>query len=355
MTMVDLYPLIRPLLMALPPEAAHGVTLRLLAAGWVPGASADAGPSLRTRLWDRDFPNPLGLAAGFDKHAEAADALAGLGFGFVELGGVTPLPQPGNPRPRLFRLAEDKAVINRMGFNSDGFDVVAERLTRRRGGGIVGINLGRNKDSKTEAAYDYALGVTRFGPLVDFLALNVSSPNTPGLRDLQERSRLEDVLRHALAARDALAGKRPALLVKIAPDLDEEALAGVADIAVNLRLDGLIVSNTTLSRPAGLRSSHKDEAGGLSGAPLFDLATRVLARMYVLTDGRIPLIGVGGIESGADAYAKIRAGASLIQLYSALIYHGPALIPRILADLAAMLSRDGFTRIADAVGTGTRR
>ncbi len=307
---------------------------------------------LRQTVWNRTFPNPIGLAAGFDKNAVAYEEALDLGFGFVEVGGVTPLPQKGNPQPRLFRLEADRAVINRMGFNNEGMAVVARRLSRRSGRGLVGVNLGKNKDQADPVA-DYATLAAALAPYADFLVINVSSPNTPGLRALQSAEPLIAIIR---AARAAMAGlpKSPPLLFKIAPDLAPEDLAAVASAARAEAIDGIVVSNTTLSRPDTLRAPQKTETGGLSGAPVFALSTHVLSEMYKLTEGRIPLVGVGGVASGADAYAKIRAGASLVQLYSALVFEGPALVGRIKRELASLLARDGFASVADAVGADHR-
>lgn len=356
--MFDLFPLARPLLHALPPETAHRLTLRALRAGLGPVDRTPDDPALAVDLWGLHFANPVGLAAGFDKDGEAPDALLDLGFGFVELGSLTPRPQPGNPRPRLFRLPAQRAVINRLGFNNGGQDGAARRLANRArpGRGPVGINLGKNKDS-TDAAADYRAGVRALGPLADYLVVNVSSPNTPGLRALQGRAPLAELLTAVLAARRELAEAgqgSPPLLLKIAPDLTEEDRADIAAVALELGLDGLIVSNTTIARPPGLPADLARETGGLSGAPLLAPSTEVLRAMARLTGGRIPLIGVGGIASGADAYAKIRAGASLVQLYTALIYDGPALIGRIKRDLAALLKADGFGSVAEAVGADVR-
>ncbi len=293
------------------------------------------------------------MAAGFDKDAEVADRLLGLGFGFVEVGSITPRPQPGNPRPRMFRLVRDRALINRLGFNSAGAAQAAASLRRlrTRSGGVIGVNLGRNKDS-ADAGEDYAAGVAAFAGLADYLVINVSSPNTPGLRALQDRAQLEALLRRVQAALPAEgAGRRPPLLLKIAPDLTPEDRRDIAAVALAQGLDGLIVSNTTIARPEGLRGRWRGETGGLSGAPLFAPSTALLAEMYRLTGGKLPLIGVGGVSSGAEAYAKIRAGASLVQLYTGLVYEGPGLIARILTDLAKLLERDGFASVADAVGT----
>lgn len=356
--MIDLlYRAAWPALRLIDPERAHRLAIRALAAGLVRPAVLPDDPVLRCRAWGRDLPNPIGLAAGFDKHAEAPDALLRLGFGLVEIGSVTPRPQDGNPKPRLYRLAEDEAVINRNGFSSEGLDAFVGRLgARAAGGGMVGANLGKNKDTADEAA-DYVAGIEATAGLADYLVVNVSSPNTPGLRDLQGRAAMERLVR---ACQDARAravgetGRRPPLLVKLAPDLDEAGLADAAEVALATGLDGLVMGNTTLSRPPGLRSRHSGEAGGLSGRPLRDLATRKLADLYRLTEGRLALVGAGGVASGADAYAKIRAGASLVQLYSALVYEGPGLVRRIKRDLAALLRRDGYATVADAVGADHR-
>jgi dihydroorotate dehydrogenase len=345
----DLYPLVRPLLRALPPEAAHRLTLMGLAAGLGGTSRAANPPELRQRLWGLDFPNPIGIAAGFDKDARAPDALLRLGFGFVEIGTVTPRPQVGNPKPRVFRLEADRALINRMGFNSGGLDRVVERLARRRReGGIVGVNIGKNRDS-ADAAPDYTEGVRRAAPFADYLVVNVSSPNTPGLRDLQARTALEALLRQVLAARDET-GTRPPLLVKIAPDLTPQERADIAAVALATGIDGMIIANTTTARPSDLRSPHFKETGGLSGRPLFTPSTALLGEMYRLTEGRLPLIGVGGVASADDAYAKIRAGAALVQLYTALVFAGPGLLGQIKTGLAALLRRDGFASVAEAVG-----
>ena len=353
--MADFHRLAAALLRLLPPEAAHRATIRALAAGLVPTLGPHADPALAIRLWGRDFPNPVGLAAGFDKDAEAFAACLRLGFGFVEIGSVTPRPQPGNPRPRLFRLTEDGAIVNRMGFNSRGLGFAAARLARRdRAAGIVGANLGKNKDSP-DAAADYAAGVRALAPLADYLVINVSSPNTPGLRALQGREALSGLVAAVVAARaEAVPAAPPPLLLKIAPDLTAADRQDIAAVALDSGIDGLIVSNTTIARPAGLASRHAREAGGLSGRPLFGPATEVLADMYRLTGGRLPLVGVGGVAGGADAYAKVRAGASLVQLYTAMVYQGPGLIRRIQRELAALLRADGFESLADAVGADHR-
>jgi dihydroorotate dehydrogenase len=347
-----LYPLLRPLLFQLDAERAHRLAIRTLA-HCSRGVQMPVDGRLRQVIWGHHFPNPLGLAAGFDKNAEAYRGALGLGFGCVEIGSVTPRPQAGNPRPRLFRLVRDRAVINRMGFNNDGMAQVAARLQQRdRKAGIVGVNLGKNKETE-DAAADYELGVAALGPLADYLVINVSSPNTPGLRALQGKAPLAALVDRVRAARDALA-MRPPLLLKIAPDLTAEDRVDIAEVALSHGLDGIIISNTTISRPAHLAPAFAKEAGGLSGAPLFELSTALLSDMYRLTEGRLPLVGVGGIASAAQAYAKIRAGASLVQLYSAMVYEGPGLPARIVAGLPDHLAQDGFKSIAEAVGADHR-
>jgi dihydroorotate dehydrogenase len=348
--MPDLYNLIRPALRRLPAETAHALVLKALEKGLGGLATAPDPPALRQRIWGLDFPNPIGLAAGFDKDARVPDAILRLGFGFVEVGTVTPRAQPGNPRPRLFRLDEDAAVVNRMGFNSGGLDRLVARLAARRGQlGLVGVNLGRNRDSE-DAAADYAAGIARTAALADFIVINVSSPNTPGLRNLQRRAPLDALLRQLMAARET-AGARPPLLLKIAPDLTQAEREDIAAVALERGIDGLVVANTTVARPPGLKSRHAGEAGGLSGRPLFAPSTALLGEMHRLTCGRLPLVGVGGVASAADAYAKIRAGASLVQLYTALVFAGPGLVGDIKTGLAALLRRDGFAAVAEAVGT----
>jgi len=346
-----LFDLGTPLLRLLPPEAAHRATIMALRAGIAPPAAAPDPESLAIELWGRRFPNPVGLAAGFDKNAEVPDAMLRFGFGLVETGTVTPRPQPGNPKPRLFRLTEDGALINRLGFNNQGLDAVRMRLEARRGrAGLVGANLGKNKNS-VDAIADYVAGVSALAPLASYLVVNVSSPNTPGLRDLQRKASLLALIAALKSARaEAAAADPPPLLLKIAPDLSEAERAEIAEAALETGVDGLIIANTTVARPAELRSPHAREAGGLSGKPLFPASTALVAEMRRLTRGRVPLVGVGGIASGADAYAKIRAGASLVQLYTALVYEGPGLVARIKRELAGFLARDGFASIADAIG-----
>lgn len=352
--MLDPFRILRPVFYRMDSERAHRLALlglRSRLATFLYHAQVEL-PVLHQTLWGKAFPNPIGLAAGFDKNAVAFDAALALGFGFVEVGGVTPLPQKGNPKPRLFRLEADRAVINRMGFNNDGLAVVEARLKQRSGSGIVGVNLGKNKD-QTDPTADYATLAGALAPHADFLVINVSSPNTPGLRALQSAEPLIAIIRAAREAAQA-SGARPPLLIKIAPDLGADELGDVVTAARTGKVDGIVVSNTTLARPASLRAAERNETGGLSGAPLFALSTQVLAEVYRLTEGTIPLIGVGGIASGADAYAKIRAGASLVQLYSALVYEGPALVNKIKYDLALLLKRDGYTTVAEAVGADHR-
>jgi dihydroorotate dehydrogenase len=349
--MPSLYPLIRPVLRRLPAEAAHELTLRALELGAdrLLGGGEPDPPILAQHLWGLDFPNPVGIAAGYDKDARVPDAMRRLGFGFVEVGTVTPRPQPGNPKPRLFRLDADRAVVNRMGFNSGGLDALVARLSRRARSGIVGVNLGKNRDTH-DAAADYAEGVRRAAEFADYLVVNVSSPNTPGLRGLQDRAVLEALLGRLTRVREET-GCRVPLLVKIAPDLGPAERRAIARVALDTGIDGLIISNTTVERPSDLVSRHAHEEGGLSGPPLFAPSTALLADMHRLTEDRLPLIGVGGIASAADAYAKIRAGASLVQLYTGLVFAGPALVGEIKSGLAGLLRRDGFVSIAEAVGT----
>lgn len=328
-------------------ETAHNLTIRLLKAG--AGSEVEiADPRLETEVAGVWFPNPLGLAAGFDKNAEAPDAMLDLGFGFVEVGAVTPRPQPGNPRPRVFRLREDSAVINRYGFNSDGLDAVAARLRARKRRGVVGANLGANKDSK-DRINDYILGVRALAGLVDFFTINISSPNTPGLRALHGKAGFAELLQRALAARAAVAPTTPVFL-KISPDLTDEDKTDILAIAPATALDGFVISNTTVARPATLRSANAHEAGGLSGKPLFAPSTALLKEFYRAVDKTTPLIGVGGVFSAREAYEKILSGAALVQLYTALIYQGPHLPLHFLKELPGFLDTDGFSTIGEAVG-----
>lgn len=343
---MSLFELLRPALHFLDPETAHGLTIKALKL--MPLGTTSYPDRLHTKVFGINFPSPIGLAAGFDKNAEVPDALLALGFGFVEVGTITPFPQSGNQRPRLFRLQQDRAVINRLGFNNQGLSAAKTKLTKRLyHKGIIGANVGANKDSIDRTA-DYELGVKSVLGLCDYITINISSPNTQGLRALQEAHALDELVVRCLAARGAL--KTP-VLVKIAPDLNDAELESIAAVALARSIDGLIVSNTTIDRSMMLRSPSANETGGLSGQPLMAPSTAVLAKMYKLTRAQLPLIGVGGIASGADAYAKIRAGASLVQLYTALIYQGPGLIKRITHELDALLVRDGFDHVADAVGT----
>ena len=338
------------MLRLLPPETAHLATLRLLAfAGpFLPPAPAD-DTRLAVNAMGLSFPNPIGLSAGFDKDAIAPDAARKLGFGFVECGTVTPLPQPGNPRPRLFRLYEDRAVINRMGFNNQGMEAFAEKVSRRARNGILGINIGANKTSDDRIA-DYARGLMRLLPYADYVTVNISSPNTPGLRGLQDHGQLQHLLQAVTGARGK--SKTP-ILLKIAPDIDEAAVESIAEIVIKSGIEGIILTNTTIARN-GLKSACANETGGLSGAPLFARSTEVLRQMRKMVGNRLMLVGVGGVSSGADAYAKIRAGASLVQLYTALVFHGPGLVARIKQELLALLERDGFANVSEAVGADLR-
>nr|XP_030719326.1 dihydroorotate dehydrogenase (quinone), mitochondrial isoform X1 [Globicephala melas] len=362
------------------PEAAHRLAVHVTSLGLLPRATFQDSDMLEVRVLGHKFRNPVGIAAGFDKHGEAVDGLYKMGFGFVEIGSVTPKPQEGNPRPRVFRLPEDQAVINRYGFNSHGLSVVEHRLRARQqtqarlteDGLPLGINLGKNKTS-VDAASDYAEGVRVLGPLADYLVVNVSSPNTAGLRSLQGKAELRRLLTKVLQERDALkVVHKPAVLVKIAPDLTAQDKEDIASVVRELGIDGLIVTNTTVSRPASLQGALRSEMGGLSGKPLRDLSTQTIREMYALTQGknlvslssdlrvaqapgRVPIIGVGGVSSGQDALEKIRAGASLVQLYTALTYRGPPLVGRVKRELETLLKEQGFTRVTDAIGADHRR
>lgn len=339
---------LRPALFALDAERAHGLTIDGLAA-WAkigaPLAAPAPDPALRTRVAGIDFATPLGLAAGADKDARAIDAWLALGFGSVEVGTLTPRPQPGNPRPRLFRLAEDEAVVNRMGFNNGGIDAALPRAQAARRRGVLGINVGANKDSADRIG-DYRLGVAKAAPVADYITINISSPNTPGLRDLQHGAELAELL----AACDEARGSTP-LFLKAAPDLDRAGIDHVVRAAIDAGMAALVMGNTTISRPP-LRSRHAGETGGLSGAPLAMLARQRLAVTVAAAGGALPIVAAGGIDTAEEAYARLRAGASLVQIYSALVYHGPGLPARINAGLAALLRRDGFAHAADAVGAG---
>ncbi|WP_421785603.1 quinone-dependent dihydroorotate dehydrogenase [Hyphobacterium sp.] len=329
----------------LPPEAAHTASLAALKSGLVPAPSIIADPVLETSIAGLVLPNPVGLAAGYDKNGEIIDALLKLGFGFVECGAVTPKPQPGNPKPRVFRLSADRAVINRMGFNNAGLVALKARLSARLGRpGVVGVNLGANKESE-DRTQDYVTSLQALDGLADFFTVNISSPNTPGLRALQSKAALDDLLTRVMAAK----GAAPVFL-KVAPDLKDEDLADIAASVRDNGLDALIVSNTTIERPDTLMSADRAEAGGLSGRPLFERSTALLKAFAQALGGAVPLIGVGGVEDAATAYAKIRAGASAVQLYSALVYEGPGLVAQINRGLAERLKADGFASVTDAVG-----
>ncbi|EGD77663.1 dihydroorotate dehydrogenase [Salpingoeca rosetta] len=369
----------------LDPERAHVWAVKAAAWRLTPRQTQPDHPSLKTRVWNMDFDNVVGLAAGFDKDAEGIDGLLDMGFGFVEVGSITPLPQPGNPRPRVFRLLEDGAVINRYGFNSCGIGPAQQRLRARwvqfstsgasqppssaatagagfawpwshpARRGVVGVNLGKNK-TQDNAALDYCAGMRALAPYADYVVVNVSSPNTPGLRALQGRAALSRLLGEVKRTRDSLdfssrpGASPPPLLVKIAPDLTDQDIDDIVAVVKEIGIDGIIVSNTTIARPASLQSEHREEGGGLSGRPLRDASTAVLAKVYAKTGGSVPLIGVGGVSCAADAYAKIRSGASLVQLYTAMAIEGPGVVHAIKRDLPQLLAADGFSSVSAAVG-----
>ena len=347
-----MYNIIRTLFFLLEAEKAHNLSIRALKYGFLPRISNEINPILNTEVFGLRFPNPIGLAAGYDKNAEVLSALSGLGFGFLEAGSVTPRPQSGNPRPRIFRLTEDEAVINRLGFNNKGLEVAARNFAARPSDVIVGANLGANKDSK-DRVEDYVVGMERLAPLANYVTVNISSPNTQGLRALQGKGELEDLLGRIGEKRRDMVGAGAVffpILLKIAPDLTDADKADIASTVLDMGLDGLIISNTTITRPENLRNSQKTEMGGLSGQPLNPLSLGVLKEMYQATEGKIPIIGVGGIQSAEDAYVRIRAGASLLQLYTAMIYQGPYVAADIAKGLAKMLREDNFTNVQDAVG-----
>ena len=341
--------LTRKALFLLDPEAAHSMAIKALRFGLVRGIDLPPDPALEVKLWDLTFPNPLGMAAGFDKNAEVADALLGLGFGAVEVGTITPLAQPGNQKPRMFRLVDDEAVINRLGFNNLGHDAALRRLSARKDRpGIVGVNIGANKDSE-DRTEDYVKGVAAFADVASYLTINISSPNTPGLRELQGREALDDLLARVLGERDkqiATAGRKVPILVKIAPDVDEFGLDDICAIAVARGIDGMIVSNTTLARPDRMKSKKQmDEAGGLSGAPLFNRATIALAKTRERVGPKMPLVGVGGVTDAVTALEKIRAGANLVQFYSGMIYGGASMPAVMLVEMSADLKERGITSL----------
>ncbi len=354
----DPYPLIRPFLFMLDPEDAHDLTMKMLGYGLGPQFYGSDDPILQARVFGIDFPNPLGLAAGLDKQATRMDAFMGFGFGHIEVGTVTPQPQAGNPRPRMFRAAQAKALVNRFGFNSVGADVFALRMKEwreqpDRTRNPIGINIGKNKDTEDDAA-DFVACFEKVAPFADYITVNVSSPNTPGLRDLQGRERMSDLLRRVTSARDRLVPQLP-ILVKIAPDVTEEQEADIAAVVQGAQIQALIISNTTLARPSTIPDEVAREAGGLSGPCLFGPSTRLLASMYKRIEGKIPLIGCGGVNSGEDAYRKIRAGASLVQVYTALVFEGPLVIQKMKKELAQLLRRDGYSSVAQAVGADHRK
>ena len=341
-------------------ETAHKAAVLALSNGFYFKCRHVEKPELKVKLWGLEFSNPVGIAAGFDKHGEAVQGLRDVGFGFVEVGSVTPQPQEGNPRPRVFRLDEDAAVINRYGFNSEGHLEVRRRLELLRAGGfngVLGINLGKNKTSSS-AVDDYVAGVRQFSHLADYLVINVSSPNTPGLRSLQSRSDLKTLISAVLAARQTLnLSKLPPLLVKIAPDLTEDDLKDIAQVVTepDSKVDGLIVSNTTVTRPDSLTSGHAQETGGLSGSPLRDISTETIRQVYQLTGGQVPIIGVGGVSSGQEAWQKVVSGASLVQVYTAMVFQGPVVASKIRKELEVIVKEAGFNNIQEAVGSYHRK
>ena len=347
------YQALRRALFSLDPEQAHKLAIRTLASAWLPRRRPVADLRLRRTLLGCDFANPIGVAAGFDKDADAVDGLFALGFAFVEVGTVTPLPQKGNPKPRLFRLPQDRALINRLGFNSRGHGAVLGRLKERKDkGGIVGVNIGANRDS-TDRLEDYELGVKRFVDIADYLAVNISSPNTPGLRDLQAKEHLVELLRRVIAARHA-STRQPPLLLKIAPDLDDAAVEEIVDIALAAGIEGMIVCNTTTARDR-VKDPSSSEPGGLSGWPLMRRSNIMIAKVRKLAGSRLVLIGAGGVASPELAFVKMAAGADLVQLYTGLIYEGPGLPVRILSGLLELVERNGFGSVADIVGSDTER
>lgn len=352
----SLFQLVKPVLGMLDPEMAHGLTIKALKTGLIKSEAHEEDPRLKVTLWQRAFPNPLGLAAGFDKNAEVIAPMLCMGFGFVEAGTVTPRPQDGNPKPRVFRDPTHEAVINRMGFPGQGLDAFKKNIekflsTSPRPAGIVGLNIGMNKAQK-EPAKDYCQLVRALGPYADYFTVNISSPNTPGLRNLQSRDNFIELIGQIMAERKRSCGigNPPPLLVKLAPDLNDEQIEELARASIEAGIDGLILTNTTLDRPDYLDGDFASQQGGLSGEPLCDKSTEVIGKFYRALDGKLPIIGVGGISSAQDAYDKIRAGASLVQLYSALVFHGPQLITEIKSGLLRLMDRDGVQNISDIVG-----
>jgi len=347
---------VMPVVHTLNPETSHRIAIIASKYGLFSRSSYEDPVTLRTKVWHINFDNPIGIAAGFDKQGEIIEPLHKIGFGFVEVGSVTPVPQPGNEKPRVFRLQKDEAVINRYGFNSDGHEAVYSRLHSLKSGtsfvGIIGVNLGKNKNSE-DPVKDYVDGIKKFGDVADYLVINISSPNTPGLRSWQTKQKLQELLAKLVAARNELSGTvKPPLLLKLAPDLTQEQRKDIADVLRDKKccVDGLVISNTTTERMPNLSDRQAVERGGLSGRPLTDLSTALIADMYRLTEGRLPIIGVGGVFSGKDAYDKIKAGASLVQLYTAFVYHGPPRVSRVKRELDELLRTDGWSSVAEAVG-----
>jgi dihydroorotate dehydrogenase len=350
------YNILQPLLFSLPEEIAHNLVIQALKYGLVPQQFEVPSSKLKTKLFGLNFKNPVGLAAGFDKNGSCIKPLIKQGLGFVEVGTATPLPQPGNPKPRLFRLKEDKAIINKMGFNNKGIDRLSRNIFLNQTSGIVGANIGKNKDSEN-AINDYLIGLEKIFSVADYITINISSPNTPGLRDLQGKEQLDDLLKNINEKREELSVKfrqNTPILLKIAPDMDEKSLGQIIESVFDHNIDGMIISNTTIGQRDNLKSKNADKDGGLSGKPLFQPSTEMLKTAYKISEGKIPLIGVGGISSGEEAYEKIKSGASLVQLYTALIYNGFDLITEINMTLLKLLKRDGLSNISEAVGADTQ-
>ncbi|MCC3303257.1 quinone-dependent dihydroorotate dehydrogenase [Sneathiella sp. HT1-7] len=353
--MGNFYQILRPFLFAFEAEKAHNLSIRALKNGLLPRVDNTVDPILESKVFGLNFPNPIGLAAGYDKNGEALTALSGLGFGFLEAGSITPQPQPGNPKPRIFRLTDDEAVINRLGFNNKGLEEAARNFANKPSSLIVGANLGANKDSRDRIA-DYVMGMEKLAPRANYVTVNISSPNTPGLRALQGRAELEDLLGRISEKRRGMVAEGTAffpILLKIAPDLTDADKADIAAAVLDHQIDGLVISNTTITRPESLRSPQKSETGGLSGQPLKHISLAVLKDMYQATGGKLPIVGVGGIQSAEDAYARIRAGASLLQLYSAMVYRGPYVAVEIAKGLARKLREDNLASIEVAIGIDT--
>ncbi|XP_069702613.1 dihydroorotate dehydrogenase (quinone), mitochondrial isoform X2 [Periplaneta americana] len=348
--------ILMPMLHILNPETSHKFAITASKYGFYPRSTFKDPDTLKTNVWEIKFGNPIGIAAGFDKQGEVVEPLHKIGFGFVEIGSVTPAPQPGNKKPRVFRLEKDEAVINRYGFNSDGHEAVYNRLHLLKSdttfAGIVGVNLGKNKNSE-DPVRDYVNGIKKFGDVADYLVINISSPNTPGLRSWQQKQHLKELLPELIAARNELEGPRkPPLLLKLSPDLTQEERRDIADVLKDnkCRVDGLVICNSTVERMPSLSDKHAAEEGGLSGKPLRDLSTTLISDMYRLTGGKLPIIGVGGVFSGNDAYDKIKAGASLVQLYTSFVYHGPPRVSRVKEELDDLIRKDGWASVAEAVG-----